>query len=106
MTLRGHDVRRMGVNKDLDYQAVVDNLEPIHTVINVGDYFDIWDRAADCHISQGQGRGSGTRGYIASLPPWLRRLVSGKYGLTRVHPAPMADRVDEFDIFQGVTPAN
>ncbi|QPC84943.1 PIG-L family deacetylase [Phototrophicus methaneseepsis] len=102
MRLRGHDVRRMGVNKDLDYQAVVDNLEPIHTVIDVSKYLDIWDKAAECHVSQGQGRGSGTRGLVASLPPWLRRRVSGKYGLTRVHPEPRSHRVDEHDIFQGV----
>ncbi|MCA9883753.1 MAG: PIG-L family deacetylase [Anaerolineae bacterium] len=102
MTLRGHDIRHMGVNKDLNYQAVIDNLEPIHTMIDVGAYFEVWDRAADCHVSQGRGRSSGTRGYLASLPKPLRRLVSGKYGLTRIFPQPPQDRVDEHDIFAGV----
>lgn len=102
MTLRGHDIRHMGVNKDLDYQAVIDHLEPIHTMIDVGAHFDTWDRAADCHVSQGRGRGSGTRGYLASLPKPIRRLVSGKYGLTRIHPQPSHDRIDEYDVFAGV----
>ena len=101
MALRGHDIRHMGVNKDLDYQAVIDHLEPIHTMIDVGAHFDTWDRAADCHVSQGRGRGSGTRGYLASLPKPIRRLVSGKYGLTRIHPQPDHDRIDENDIFVG-----
>jgi len=102
LRLRGKDPRRMGVNRDLDYQAVLDHLEPIHTMIDVGDYLDKWDEASDCHVSQGQGRGSGTRGMLANLPAWLRRRIAGGYGLTRIHPQPTQDAVDEFDLFDGV----
>lgn len=102
LRLQGKDPRRMGVNRDLDLQAVLDNLEPIHTLVDVGDYMDVWDKASDCHVSQGQGRGSGTRGMLAKLPAWMRRRVAGRYGLSRVHPKPNHDHVDEFDLFDDV----
>lgn len=102
LRLRGKDVRRMGVNRDLDYQAVLDNLEPIHTLIDVGDYMTQWDQASDCHVSQGQGRGSGTRGMLANLPDWIRRQIAGRYGLTRIYPEPKHNNIDEFDLFDGI----
>jgi hypothetical protein len=34
---------------------------------------------------------------------WLRRLLQGKQGFTRIFPAPKADRIDEYDLFEGVT---
>lgn len=102
LRLRGHDIRRMGVNRDLDYQAVLDNLEPIHTMIDLSAVMDIWDNAADCHVSQGQGRGSGTRGMMASLPRWLRHRLASHYGLTRVYPEPNTNAVDETDLFDNV----
>lgn len=102
LRLQGKDPRRMGVNRDLDYQAVMDNLEPIHTLVDVGDYLDKWDEASDCHVSQGQGRGSGTRGMLANLPTWLRRRIAGQYGLTRIHPKPSHNKADEVGLFAGV----
>jgi LmbE family N-acetylglucosaminyl deacetylase len=53
MKLRGQDVRRMGTNKDIDFQAVIDNIEPTHTKINIRDYLYAWDEANKCHASQG-----------------------------------------------------
>ncbi len=103
LRLQGKDVRRMGLNRDLDLQAVQDNLEPTHTLIDVRDYMDLWDQASDCHISQGQGRNTGTRGMLAVLPAWLRRRIAGYDRLTRVFPEPIGSEIDEYDLFKGVT---
>ena len=94
--LQGKDPRRMGTNQDIDIQAVLDNAEPIHTRINIKDYLDIWDEANACHASQGGGRNS-------FIPRWLRKLMGAKQGLTRAYPAPLNHKVDESDLFQGVT---
>lgn len=102
LRLRGVDVRRMGINQDVDYQAIADNLEPIHTVIDLSDYMDIWDTASDCHRSQGQGKGSGTRGVMSLLPKWVRHWIASKYSLTRVHPKPDHNHVDEHDLFVNI----
>lgn len=102
LKLKGKDVRKMGINQDVDYQAVADNFEPLHTVIDLSPYMDIWDTASDCHRSQGQGKGSGTRGMMYPLPTWLRHWMASQYGLTRIHPKPLADHIDEHDLFQGV----
>jgi LmbE family N-acetylglucosaminyl deacetylase len=95
LRLRGKDPRKMGVNNDLDFQAVVDNIEPVHTKVNIQDYLDAWDEANACHHSQGGG-------IISGMPMWLRRLMTRTQGFTRVIPAPMSDRVDERDLFAGV----
>jgi LmbE family N-acetylglucosaminyl deacetylase len=98
LRLRGKDPRRMGVNQDLDFQAVVDHLEPVHTMVNIADYLSAWDEASACHKSQGGGR-------VTNFPNWLRRLFASKQGFTRVHPQPSHQRVDERDLFMGVMPA-
>lgn len=98
MKIRGKDTRRMGRNNDIDFDAIVDNIEPTHTKINIAEYLDDWDRAAACHKSQGGGMGG-----FRSWPMWLRRLITGTQGFTRVHPAPARDSVDEHDLFEGVT---
>jgi len=102
LRLRGKDIRKMGINKDVDYQAIADHIEPAHAVIDVGDYMDIWDRASDCHISQGQGKGSGTRGVMSLLPTRVRHWIASKYSLTRVYPQPDHNHVDENDLFVNV----
>lgn len=96
MRLRRQDPRRMGVNKDIDFQAIVDNIEPVHTQIDIADHLEDWDRASACHVSQGGGR------FLPRLPMWARRMFSGKQGLTRVYPEPARHRVDETDLFAGV----
>ncbi len=95
LRLRGKDPRRLGRNQDIDAQAILDNVEPIHTKVDIRGYYDIWDRASACHPSQGGGRGG-----IA--PRWLRKLLGGTQGFTRVFPVPAANRVDEHDLFAGV----
>lgn len=97
MKIRGKDTKRMGRNEDIDFDAIVDNIEPTHTQVDIVDYIEDWDRAAACHKSQG-GTG-GTR----SWPMWLRRILAGKQGFTRIVPAPERDSVDETDLFEGVT---
>lgn len=97
LRLRGKDPRRMGVNRDVDFQAVADNIEPTHARVDVGAYFDAWDAASACHKSQGGGR-------LTNLPDWLRRLIAGKQGFTRAYPVPNHNRTDESDLFEGVRP--
>lgn len=99
LRLRGKDPRRMGVNQDIDLQAIVEHISPIHTRLNIARYLRAWDEASACHKSQGGGRS------IGRMPMWLRRLMSGTYGFTRVHPKPARDVVDEHDLFTNVQTA-
>jgi LmbE family N-acetylglucosaminyl deacetylase len=96
LRLQGKDPRRLGVNKDIDFMAVLENAEPTHTVLDIRDYLEAWDEASACHKSQGGGS------FSRQMPAWLRRMVMGNYGFTRIHPAPAANRVDEHDLFTNV----
>jgi mycothiol S-conjugate amidase len=95
--LQGRDPRRLGRNHDVDLVAILDHLEPIHARVDIRDYHRQWDAASACHASQ---LGS-TR--MPALPLWLRRRLFTHQGFTRIHPQPSADRVDERDLFDGVT---
>ncbi len=94
---RGKDPRRLGKNRDIDMQAVLDTCEPIHTLIDVRNYFAQWDEASQCHASQ-------LGGGMPRLPLFLRKMVLPRQGFTRIFPAPSANRVDEYDLFAGVVP--
>ncbi|MDX2163216.1 MAG: PIG-L family deacetylase [bacterium] len=96
MKLRGMDPRHVGKNKDIDVQAILDHCEPIHTLIDIRRWYDAWDAASACHKSQ-------LGGGAPRLPRWLRPLLLPNQGFTRVVPSPPADRVDERDLFAGVT---
>jgi LmbE family N-acetylglucosaminyl deacetylase len=96
MRLRGQDPRKVGRNKDIDFIAILDNIEPTHTTIDIQDYLHIWDQSSECHASQLSGRAA------PRLPMFLRKILSGKQGFTRVVPAPTTSRVDETDFFAGV----
>ncbi len=96
MRLRGQDPRRVGINKDIDIQAILEHAEPTHATINVGRYFDIWERASACHSSQLGGARS------FRLPLSLRRWLAPMQGFTRIYPAPARSRIDERDLFAGV----
>ncbi|MDQ7026500.1 MAG: PIG-L family deacetylase [Anaerolineae bacterium] len=100
LKMRGEDVRHMGRNKDIDFQKIVDNIEPAHVSVNIGAYLEDWDEASACHISQG---GGSMRGFFARWPMWLRRVVMGKQGLTRVFPEPVSEGISEHDLFENVT---
>lgn len=95
MRLRGQDPRKVGRNKDIDFVAIMDNVEPTHTRIDIRDYLDAWDEASACHASQ-------LGGGAPRFPKWVRRLFAGKQGLTRVHPAPSPSQGEENDLFSGV----
>ena len=93
--LRGQDPRRLGRNKDIDLQAIYDNIEPVHARVNIRDYLEAWDEASNCHRSQ-------LGGGPPRLPMAVRRVVAAQQGFTRVYPVPAHSRVDEFDLFEGV----
>ncbi len=93
--LRGQDPRHLGRNKDFDLVAILDHVEPIHTRVNIADYYDAWDAASACHASQLGGGGP-------RFPKWTRRWLSPYQNLTRVYPVPHANRVDEHDLFANV----
>jgi LmbE family N-acetylglucosaminyl deacetylase len=93
--LRGEDPRHLGRNKDIDIVAIRDHIEPTHTRVNVGAFFEVWEAASDCHRSQLGGRSQ-------RFPLWLRRRLASVQELTRVHPAPARAGIDEHDLFAGV----
>lgn len=95
LRLRGRDPRRMGMNQDVDFQAVVDHLEPNHALIDVGPYVHLWSQASACHASQG---GSG----MSARFGWLSALFMRQQGFTRVKPSPNGLRRKERDLFEGV----
>ncbi len=94
--LKGQDPRRMGFNQDVDIVKILDHVEPAHARIPIADYLDIWERASRCHASQGGGR-------ITRMARWLRRILYSKQGFTRAFPKPNHNRVDEDDLFHGVS---
>ena len=81
MRLKGKNPRQLGVNKDIDMVKNLDHVEPIHARIPIANYLDVWEKASRCHESQGGGR-------LTNTARWWRRLVYGRQGFTRVHPAP------------------
>lgn len=93
--LKGQDPRRMGVNQDVDTLESLRQIEPVHALVSIAPYLDIWEKASRCHASQGGGR-------ISRTSRLLRRLLYRKQGFTRVYPAPNRDRVDEEDLFVNV----
>jgi LmbE family N-acetylglucosaminyl deacetylase len=96
LRLRRQDPRRMGRNKDIDVKAIVDNAEPIHALVDISGFYDIWERASAVHESQLGGRST------PRLPMRVRARLFGRQGFTRIIPAPKANRVDEYDLFQNV----
>jgi LmbE family N-acetylglucosaminyl deacetylase len=94
--LRGSDPRRLGANKDIDLVAILDHIEPIHTRIDVSQWYDAWDAASACHASQLGARSQ-------TIPTWLRRQLAPWQGLTRIHPTPNGQRGYETDVYAGVT---
>jgi N-acetyl-1-D-myo-inositol-2-amino-2-deoxy-alpha-D-glucopyranoside deacetylase/mycothiol S-conjugate amidase len=93
--LRGQNPRKLGRNQDIDLLAILENVEPVHTRLTIGDYLQAWDEASACHASQLSGR-------ALRLPLALRRLMGSHQGYTRVIPAPAVNRIDENDLFAGI----
>lgn len=95
LRLRGKDPRRVGVNQDIDLQAILDHAEPEDTFVDVGDYLEQWDAASACHKSQ-------LGGGFARMPMFLRKRFSRWQGFTRVYPPLEGKVAKEKDLFAGV----
>ncbi len=96
MRMQRKDPRRLGVNQDIDMIRILENIEANHARVNISQYYDIWDRASACHVSQGGGSG------LRTIPRSLRRWLAGSQSFTRVYPKPTQDRIDETDLFANV----
>jgi LmbE family N-acetylglucosaminyl deacetylase len=94
--MQGQDPRKMGVNGDLDFQAVLDATKPTHARINVADYYEVGMRAADCHASQVNPR----RMFPAGQ--WLMKQIASTTGFTRAYPPPIPGEPIETNLFAGV----
>jgi LmbE family N-acetylglucosaminyl deacetylase len=93
----GRDPRRMGTNKDVDAQTVVDAALPAHARIYIRPYLDSALRAMACHASQIDPR-------VASpVARYLWKLFGGYTRLTRALPEPKQGEPMETDVFAGVT---
>lgn len=95
MRLRGQDPRRLGKNKDIDMQKIIDNIEQNHAYVDVSAYFEQWDTASNCHTSQ-------LGGTFSRLPLWIRKMTSAQQGFTRIYPEARANEALEHDLFAGV----
>jgi LmbE family N-acetylglucosaminyl deacetylase len=97
LRLRGYDLRKLGTNKDIDMQAVIDNMDAVHANVDLGDYLEAWDEASKAHKSQGGG------GMSSRFPMWFRKIMMRKQGFTCVIPVPSNKK--ESDLFENVTTA-
>lgn len=96
LRLRGQDPRRIGVNQDIDIVAILENCEPMHTQVDIRDWYHKWDEASACHASQGGGGG------FSVIPKSMRRYLTPYQRFTRIYPAPSRAGIDEYDMFDGV----
>jgi LmbE family N-acetylglucosaminyl deacetylase len=96
MRARGRDPRHFGRNHDIDMLAILENVEPAHTVVDVRAYLRDWDEASGCHASQ-------IGGGFPRLPLRVRQVIAGHQSFTRVFPNPTYNKKDERDLFAGVT---
>jgi LmbE family N-acetylglucosaminyl deacetylase len=94
--LLGRDPRRMGTNKDVDAQAVVDAALPAHARIYIRPYLESALRAMACHASQIDARAT------SPVVRFLWKLFGGYTRLTRAAPEPRPGERMETDVFLGV----
>lgn len=94
--MRRQNPRQLGRNKDIDIVKILENAEPVHTRIDIRRWFDAWDAAGAVHVSQ---LGGGTW----RIPKRLRPYLTPYQMFTRIHPPPSRNRIDEQDLFVGVT---
>ena len=98
MPLLGVDPAALGKNKDIDLRAVLEHETPITTRVDIGDYYDVKQRAGACHSSQLSGPGS----VFGRLPRWLvRRWQSVETFHRATPPFRQGERVEQ-DLFAGI----
>lgn len=99
MPLFGVDPEAVGKNQDINLRVVLEHELPVTTQVDIGDYYEVKQRAAACHSSQLSGPGS----FWGRLPRWLvRRWQSTETFYRAVPPFRRGERVEE-DLFAGVT---
>jgi mycothiol S-conjugate amidase len=94
--LSGKNPRALGRNADIDIVAILDHVDTPTTRINIAAYYEQWNAASNCHASQQTG------GFL-NLPTWVRRRVFPSQAFRRVYPPGAPNRVDETDLFAGVS---
>lgn len=94
MRLRRQDPRRIGVNKDINYYAILENAQIPTTTIHVLPYLDVWMKASMCHASQVNPR--------MRMSPWMQRIVSRRQHLYRAYPEFPKNAWREQDLFEGI----
>ena len=102
MRVRGQNPRKLGLNGDMDFQAVYDNILPTHVQINVSNYLAIGKQAADCHASQASPIRRGGNPVARAV----ERTLLNTQRLTRAFPEPKRGEPTERDLFQGVATSN
>jgi len=102
MRVRGQNPRKLGLNGDMDFQAVYDNILPTHVQINVSNYLAIGKQAADCHASQASPIRRGGNPVARAV----ERTLLNTQRLTRAFPEPKRGEPTERDLFQGVATRN
>lgn len=94
LRLVGKDPRRWGRNGDIDLLALAEVEFPSHVRVPIGEVWEIKQRAAACHASQG-GADSG------GVMDWIERLLGRHEDFMRAYP-PVNDhfrrRKDLFDL--------
>ncbi len=97
--LTGRNPRKMGVNGDMDFVAVLENAQPVTALIDVNDnrYREIGEKAAACHVSQISPRTQ------FPLFRMIGRALSAKQRFCRVVPPVAPGEPLEYDLFARVS---
>lgn len=98
LRLTGKDPRKMGVNRDMDMQAILDHAVTVTALIDVSDprYQAIGQKAAAAHASQLNPRG------MFPVMRLIQRSLAQKQRFHRVVPPLKPNEPLEFDLFTGL----
>lgn len=95
MPLFGVNPEAIGKNRDINLRAALEHELPVTTRIDIGDYYEIKQRAGGCHSSQLSGPGS----FWGRLPRWLARRVQSTETFHRAAPPFRQGDRGERDLF-------
>jgi len=99
MPLFGLNPESLGKNQDINLREALARELPVTTRIDIGDYYEIKQRAGECHSSQLSGPGS----FWGRLPRWLVRRWRSTETFHRAVPPPGRGERVEQDLFAGIT---